>query len=221
MLEWNIWEKKEKRSDTWTGSHGRKLQSRKEGRRRWVNPLCLLFVPNPPLTVQIGSQKAAKIPGISIPQRVASDSASEATNLPSVARRTANSRRKTKIMDPAKTPLGQMLLDEITPVVMVLSTPLVEEACLKSGLSFLQMLTPFCSFHNIDGNRSTSCNARVFVRDLKGYDKYVWILCCSASKDSQWPALQASEVQIAVILCFGCQEARFRGNCPPCHFLDT
>lgn len=53
-------------------------------------------------------------------------------------------------MDPAKTPLGQMLLDEITPVVMVLSTPNVEEACLKNGLSFLQMLTPFCSFNNID-----------------------------------------------------------------------
>jgi len=55
-------------------------------------------------------------------------------------------------MDPARTPLGQMLLEEITPVVMVLSTPSVEEACLKNGFSFLQMLTPFCSFNNIDGN---------------------------------------------------------------------
>lgn len=53
-------------------------------------------------------------------------------------------------MDPARTPLGQMLLEEITPVVMVLSTPSVEEACLKNGFSFLQMLTPFCSFNNID-----------------------------------------------------------------------
>ncbi|KAK7337326.1 hypothetical protein VNO77_17892 [Canavalia gladiata] len=53
-------------------------------------------------------------------------------------------------MDPAMTPLGQMLLEEITPVVMVLSTPSVEEACLKNGLSFLQMLSPFCSFNNID-----------------------------------------------------------------------
>jgi hypothetical protein len=54
-------------------------------------------------------------------------------------------------MDPAMTSLGQMLLEEITPVVMVLSTPSVEETCLKNGLSFLQMLTPFCSFNNIDG----------------------------------------------------------------------
>jgi hypothetical protein len=54
-------------------------------------------------------------------------------------------------MDPARTSLGQMLLEEITPVVMVLSTPSVEETCLKNGLSFLQMLTPFCSFNNIDG----------------------------------------------------------------------
>lgn len=55
-------------------------------------------------------------------------------------------------MDPAMTPLGKMLLEEITPVVMVISTPAVEETCLKNGLSFLQMLTPFCSFNNIDGN---------------------------------------------------------------------
>ncbi|XP_050243779.1 uncharacterized protein LOC126692278 isoform X1 [Quercus robur] len=53
-------------------------------------------------------------------------------------------------MDPANTPLGKMLLDEITPVVMVLSTPLVEEASLKNHLSFVQMLSPFCSFNNID-----------------------------------------------------------------------
>lgn len=54
-------------------------------------------------------------------------------------------------MDPARTPLGRMLLDEITPVVMVLRTPLVEEACGKNGLSFVEMLSPFCSFSNIDG----------------------------------------------------------------------
>ncbi|CAK7342057.1 unnamed protein product [Dovyalis caffra] len=53
-------------------------------------------------------------------------------------------------MDPAKTPLGKMLLEEITPVVMVLRTPLVEESCLKNSLSFIEMLTPFCNFHNID-----------------------------------------------------------------------
>lgn len=53
-------------------------------------------------------------------------------------------------MDPANTLLGKMLLDEITPVVMVLSTPLVEEACLKNGLSFVEMLRPFCVFSNID-----------------------------------------------------------------------
>ncbi|KAG6580753.1 Trafficking protein particle complex subunit 8, partial [Cucurbita argyrosperma subsp. sororia] len=53
-------------------------------------------------------------------------------------------------MDPANTPLGRMLLEEITPVIMVLNTPLVEEACLKNGLSFIQMLSPFCSFNNID-----------------------------------------------------------------------
>ncbi|KAJ7942948.1 Trafficking protein particle complex subunit 8 [Quillaja saponaria] len=53
-------------------------------------------------------------------------------------------------VDPANTSLGRMLLEEISPVVMVLSTPLVEEDCLKNGLSFLQMLNPFSSFNNID-----------------------------------------------------------------------
>ncbi|XVF07518.1 hypothetical protein REPUB_Repub06bG0146000 [Reevesia pubescens] len=52
--------------------------------------------------------------------------------------------------DPANTSLGRMLLEEITPVVMVLCTPLVEESCLKNGLSFIQMLSPFCDFSNID-----------------------------------------------------------------------
>ncbi|KAB1669451.1 hypothetical protein ES319_1Z043500v1 [Gossypium barbadense] len=54
------------------------------------------------------------------------------------------------MVDPANTPLGKMLLEEITPVVMVLCTPLVEESCLKNGLSFVQMLSPFCDFTNID-----------------------------------------------------------------------
>ncbi|KAI3823375.1 hypothetical protein L1987_04810 [Smallanthus sonchifolius] len=52
--------------------------------------------------------------------------------------------------DPAHFALRKMLLDEITPVVMVLPTPLVEQRCQKNGLSFVQMLTPFCVFNNID-----------------------------------------------------------------------
>lgn len=52
--------------------------------------------------------------------------------------------------DPAYFALRKILLDEITPVVMVLPTPLVEQRCQKNGLSFVQMLTPFCVFNNID-----------------------------------------------------------------------
>ncbi|XP_022024957.1 trafficking protein particle complex subunit 8 isoform X1 [Helianthus annuus] len=52
--------------------------------------------------------------------------------------------------DPAYFSLRKMLLDEITPVVMVLPTPLVEQRCQKNGLSFVQMLTPFSVFNNID-----------------------------------------------------------------------
>ncbi|XAR64788.1 hypothetical protein NMG60_11008624 [Bertholletia excelsa] len=52
--------------------------------------------------------------------------------------------------DPANSPLGRMLQDEITPVVMVIRTNLVEEACQKNGLSFIDMLGPFSVFNNID-----------------------------------------------------------------------
>lgn len=57
--------------------------------------------------------------------------------------------------DPAYSALRKILLDEITPAVMVLPTPLVEERCQKNGLSFVQMLTPFCVFNNIDGETYT------------------------------------------------------------------
>lgn len=52
--------------------------------------------------------------------------------------------------DPANTTLGKMLMEEITPVVMALSTPHVEEACQKNALSFVHMLSPFSVFNNID-----------------------------------------------------------------------
>lgn len=55
-------------------------------------------------------------------------------------------------MDPEDTYLGRMLVEEITPAVMVLQTPMVEEACQKNGLNFVQMLSPFCLFNKIDGD---------------------------------------------------------------------
>ncbi|MCL7035596.1 hypothetical protein MKW94_008394 [Papaver nudicaule] len=54
------------------------------------------------------------------------------------------------MMDPANSYLGKMLLEEITPVVMVLKTQTVEDSCQKNGLNLVQMLNPFCLFNNID-----------------------------------------------------------------------
>ncbi|PKU73262.1 trafficking protein particle complex subunit 8 [Dendrobium catenatum] len=54
------------------------------------------------------------------------------------------------MMDPMRSLLGRVLLEEITPVVMVLSTPLAEEACRKNGLNFVEMLLPFSVFNKID-----------------------------------------------------------------------
>ncbi|CAN6303271.1 unnamed protein product [Urochloa humidicola] len=53
-------------------------------------------------------------------------------------------------MDPLRSYLGRLLLEEITPVVMVLTTPLAEASCRKSGLSFVDMLSPFSLFKKID-----------------------------------------------------------------------
>ncbi|KAL5709076.1 hypothetical protein ACHQM5_019802 [Ranunculus cassubicifolius] len=53
-------------------------------------------------------------------------------------------------IDPTSSYLGKMLLEEITPVVMILRTPLVEESCQKNNLNLIQMLQPFCIFNNID-----------------------------------------------------------------------
>lgn len=53
--------------------------------------------------------------------------------------------------DPANTTLGKMLMEHITPVVMVLPTPLVEQSCQKNGLTFVDLLSPFSAFDNIDG----------------------------------------------------------------------
>ncbi|KAK8514706.1 hypothetical protein V6N12_057603 [Hibiscus sabdariffa] len=69
--------------------------------------------------------------------------------------------------DPASTPLGKMLLEEITPVVMVLCTSLVEQSCLKNGISFVQMLSPFCDFTNIDVPVRTASDQPYRLRKFK------------------------------------------------------
>lgn len=56
------------------------------------------------------------------------------------------------MVDPGNSTLEKMLLDEITPVAMVLRTPMVEEISQRNHLSFIEMLSPFCVFNNIDGN---------------------------------------------------------------------
>ncbi|KAL9230618.1 hypothetical protein vseg_005946 [Gypsophila vaccaria] len=53
-------------------------------------------------------------------------------------------------IDPTNTTLGKMLMEAITPVVMLISTPLAEHTSRKNGLSFLDLISPFSSFHNID-----------------------------------------------------------------------
>ncbi|KAJ6790656.1 trafficking protein particle complex subunit 8-like [Iris pallida] len=53
-------------------------------------------------------------------------------------------------MDPIKSFLGRELLEEITPVVMVLSTPKAEDSCSRNGLSLVDMLHAFSLVRNIN-----------------------------------------------------------------------
>lgn len=69
--------------------------------------------------------------------------------------------------DPANTKLGRMLLDEISPVVMVLRTPLVEESCRKNDLSLVEMLAPYSSFNNIDVPVRTASDQPYRLRKFK------------------------------------------------------
>lgn len=69
--------------------------------------------------------------------------------------------------DPANTKLGRMLLDEISPVVMVLRTPLVEESCRKNDLTLIEMLAPYSSFNNIDVPVRTASDQPYRLRKFK------------------------------------------------------
>lgn len=69
------------------------------------------------------------------------------------------------MMDPTNSFLGRELLEEITPVVMVLTTNLAEDACQKNGLNFLEMLLPFSIFNRIDGEEFLACFLSVNIHD--------------------------------------------------------
>lgn len=45
--------------------------------------------------------------------------------------------------DLSESSLSKYLHEEITPVVMLLCTPLAEQACRKNSLTLVQMLKPF------------------------------------------------------------------------------
>ncbi|KAI5679651.1 hypothetical protein M9H77_00878 [Catharanthus roseus] len=71
------------------------------------------------------------------------------------------------MVDPANSTLGKMLLDEITPVVMVIRTSLVEEISQRNGLSFNELLSPFCVFNNIDVPVRTASDQPYRLRKFK------------------------------------------------------
>ncbi|XP_039145140.1 uncharacterized protein LOC120282402 [Dioscorea cayenensis subsp. rotundata] len=52
--------------------------------------------------------------------------------------------------------MGKLLLEEISPVVMVLSTQLAEQYCTKRRLNFVEMLSPFSVFSKIDESQKSS-----------------------------------------------------------------
>ncbi|GAB4857152.1 hypothetical protein Ancab_015062 [Ancistrocladus abbreviatus] len=94
--------------------------------------------------------------------------------------------------DPANTVLGKMLTEEITPVVMVLRTPLVEEMCQKNGLSLIQMLSPFSVFPNIDVPVRTASDQPYRLQKFK--------LRLFYASDIQKPNLEAAKVRLKKVI---------------------
>jgi hypothetical protein len=54
---------------------------------------------------------------------------------------------------PGSSLLAKSLLERVSPVVLLLPTPSVEESCRKNHLGFLQILHPFCNLDQIDGKQ--------------------------------------------------------------------
>ncbi|XP_047960820.1 trafficking protein particle complex subunit 8-like [Salvia hispanica] len=71
------------------------------------------------------------------------------------------------MVDPANTKLGRMLLDQISPAVMVLRTPLVEDSCRRNHLSLIEMLSPYSTFNNIDVPVRTASDQPYRLRKFK------------------------------------------------------
>ncbi|XP_059646575.1 uncharacterized protein LOC132293217 [Cornus florida] len=97
-----------------------------------------------------------------------------------------------KMVDPANSTLGRMLLDEIMPVVMVLRTPLVEEACQKNGLSLVEMLSPFCVFNNIDVPVRTASDQPYRIQKFK--------LRLSYAADIRQPDIEVAKEQLKQVI---------------------
>ncbi|KAA3472038.1 trafficking protein particle complex subunit 8-like [Gossypium australe] len=108
--------------------------------------------------------------------------------------------------DPASTPLGKMLLEEITPVVMVLCTPYVEESCLKNGLSLIQLLSPFCDFTNIDVPVRTASDQPYRLRKFK--------LRLFYSSDIRQPNLEVAKERLKKVITH-VGEKNFRESSDP------
>lgn len=95
--------------------------------------------------------------------------------------------------DPASTTLERMLTEEITPVVMVLRTPLVEAACQKKhGVSLVQLLSRFSSFDNIDVPVRTASDQAYRLQKFK--------LRLFYSSDIQKPDFEAAKERLKKVI---------------------
>ena len=106
--------------------------------------------------------------------------------------------------DPANTTLGRMLMDHITPVVMVLSTPLVEQKCQKNGLSLVDLLSPFSIFDNIDGTFQSSAFLQLlaFSLVLRNLLSLYWFAILLLNFDCAGCFLDLNAVVSALLFCF-------------------
>ncbi|MCO5561000.1 hypothetical protein L7F22_014620 [Adiantum nelumboides] len=95
-------------------------------------------------------------------------------------------------MEVQRTLLEQTLQERITPLLLLLPTPAVEDSCAKNNLSFRDILRPFCSIHDIDVPVRTASDQPYRLQEFR-------LRMCYASDICQQSVENAEECLLKVV----------------------
>ncbi|KAH7426816.1 hypothetical protein KP509_10G018000 [Ceratopteris richardii] len=88
-------------------------------------------------------------------------------------------------MEAGKTLLGQILQEVMTPVLLLLPTPAVEESCAKNNLSFRDMLRPFSKVDDIDVPVRTASDQPYRLQEFRVRMYYSAEICQTSTESAE------------------------------------